>query len=323
MSEVLSKCEACQALLDDEDLFCSNCGAEAPRREDAVAISPSRMSTHQFECHGCGAAMSYDASAGQLRCPFCGSERLEHRENKRVLAPSRVIPFAIDRETAVAKMRNWLTGGIWHPSDLSREASVVTMSAVYVPYWVFEAATHTFWTADSDQVPQGRSGDWFPLTGEHRGRFEGLLVGASGVLTASETRNICPFDLTGVPVDEIDLDAVTVEDFSVPRKYARPLARAELDALEQDACRRKYVPGRCRNLKVNVLLEGMSSEPVLLPVWILAYRYRDETFRFLTNGQSGKCTGDKPTTYFKVGLIAGLVVVAIVLLLWILTLANK
>ena len=29
------------------------------------------------------------------------------------------------------------------------------MQAVYVPYWVFAAETHTFWTADTSQTPAG------------------------------------------------------------------------------------------------------------------------------------------------------------------------
>ena len=33
------------------------------------------------------------------------------------------------------------------------------------------------------------------MSGEHRGSYEGLLVGASGVLTPHETWQIGPFDL--------------------------------------------------------------------------------------------------------------------------------
>ncbi|MDH3719029.1 MAG: hypothetical protein OES79_13005, partial [Planctomycetota bacterium] len=176
------RCSTCQALLDEEDLFCANCGTEAPRPEGAEAVQ-TRTATHKFECGGCGAAMSFDASAGSLRCPFCGSEQLQQQADKKVLSPNRVVPLSIDKDEAVARMRSWLQGGIWRPSNVSQQAAVVSMSAVYVPYWVFEATTHTFWTADTDQVPYGGRGDWYPLTGEHHGTYSGLLVGASGVLT--------------------------------------------------------------------------------------------------------------------------------------------
>ncbi|NIL97621.1 MAG: hypothetical protein GTO53_08175 [Planctomycetales bacterium] len=263
--------------------------------------------------------MSFDASAGRLRCPFCGSERLEQQADKKVLSPTRVVPFVIDQDQALARMRSWLRGGIWRPSNLSQQAAVVSISAVYVPYWVFQAQTHTFWTADTDQVPYGARGDWYPLTGEHHGRYSGLLVGASGVLTPRETSAICPFDLdAGVPPGQLDLDNVIVEDFSIARKYARPQARQGLEAREVQTCRQQYVPGRSRHVKVNVRVEGLSSEPVLLPVWMLAYRYRQKTYRFLMNGQTGQSTGTAPVTYTKVGIIAAALAVAVLLLLLVL-----
>jgi hypothetical protein len=144
------------------------------------------------------------------------------------------------------------------------------------------------------------------MTGQHRGRYEGLLIGASGVLTAAETSAICPFNLAqSVPLDEVDLENVTVEQFRVQRKYARPLARQALEQLEREACSR-YVPGRHRNVKVNLRIEGQTSEPVLLPVWIMAYRYKDKVYRFLLNGQSGRATGEAPFSWKKLVVLLGI-----------------
>jgi hypothetical protein len=253
--------------------------------------------------------MSYDASAGSLRCPFCGSGELQPAPDRTVLAPQLVVPFAIPRETAVETLRRWLGQGLWRPRDLARQASVVSMTPVYVPYWVFSAETLTYWTADTDQTPAGARGDWYPLTGEHRGRHEGILVGASGALTADETARLCPFDLAaGVPLDQVDLERVTVEEFSVPRKYARPLARASIERREAEACDVHYVPGRSRNVRVNLRVLGLSSRAVLLPVWIMAYRYRDQAYRFLVNGQSGAAAGQAPISWTKVAVVVGVVV---------------
>lgn len=315
MSEAATRCSVCQALLDEEDLFCSNCGTEAPQHAVQQA-DQARVATYNFECAGCGASMSYDASAGALRCPFCGSEKLEARPDAKTLSPKRVVPFAIARDAAVAKMRRWLGEGFWRPGDLSEQALVVSMTAVYVPAWVFSAKTHTLWTADTSETPPGAYADWFPLFGEHRGGHAGLLVGASGAITPNELAEISPFDLsTGVQPEAVDLDNITVEQFSVGRKYARPLARQGLESLEATVCQQHYVPGRCRNMKVNVLLEGLASEPALLPVWIMAYRYREQVFRFLLNGQTGKASGHAPISYRKILAVIGIVLAALAAML--------
>jgi predicted RNA-binding Zn-ribbon protein involved in translation (DUF1610 family) len=311
MTDLLEKCAVCGAVLDEEDLFCANCGTEAPdRRREAAA--PTRTSTLNFTCAGCGAAMSYDASAKTLRCPFCGSEKLEENKDAKVLSPKFVVPFTVKKDEALGILRLWLGKGIWRPGDLASSAVVTKLTAVYVPYWVFDARTYTYWTADTNQVPPGARASWYPVAGEHRGSYAGVLIGASSAFTPAETGAICPFDLAkGVPPEQVDLDNIVVENFRVQRKYARPLAQAGLENLERQACAR-YVPGSSRNVKVNVRIEGLSSEPVLVPVWTMAYQYRDKLYRFLINGQTGRCSGQAPVSWRKILLLIAAILLAII-----------
>lgn len=315
MSEADDRCTVCRSLVDEEDLFCANCGTEAPRpslRHDARTTA-----THRFDCQGCGASMSYDASAQTLRCPFCGGDGLAAQADAPTVAPEWVVPFAVDRVQAEQVLRTWLGRGFWRPPDLRESAVVTQMTAVFVPYWVFSAQTLSYWTADTDQTYPGARAAWRPLFGTHRETHEGVLVGASSVLTPQETAALGPFDLSAaVPPDRVDLDNVVYEEFRVLRKYARPLARQGLEARVRAGCQ-QCVPGRARNLHVNLRIEELSSRPALLPVWIFAYRYRDGLFRFLINGQSGQPTGQAPVSYHnfsKVLAIVLMVVAGLVLL---------
>lgn len=315
MSDLLTKCTVCQAILDEEDLFCANCGAEAPHGQEQQA--GTFTATHNFECQGCGASMSYDASAQTLRCPFCGSTKLAEQKDIKVLRPNWVIPFRIEQGEALSRMRQWMGSSFWRPGDLAQAAVVTKLTQVYVPYWVFAARVFTYWTADTSRTPPGARGDWFPLAGQNQATYSGVLVGASSVLSPAETHALCPYDLSaGVQPNQVDLENVIYEQFRVQRKYARPLAHAGLEAMERGVCQ-KYVPGNCRNLKVNLRVEGLTGEPVLLPVWIMAYRYKDQIHRFLVNGQTGTCTGTAPISYKKIAAVIG-VVLAVVLLIMLL-----
>jgi predicted RNA-binding Zn-ribbon protein involved in translation (DUF1610 family) len=211
MADLLQKCAVCNALIDEEDLFCANCGAEAPH-DKVIVIADVQTVTRGFDCTGCGASMTYDASAQTLRCPFCGSTSLQEQPTRKSIAPRRVIPFDQDKATAIATMRKSLGTGFWRPGDLSRVAAVTKIAAVYVPYWVFTARTFTYWTADTSQTPFGARGDWMPLTGEHHGKYAGVMIGASGVLTPSETSAICPYNLAAaVPPAQVDLENAIVK----------------------------------------------------------------------------------------------------------------
>src|SRR5438876_6208954 len=112
MADLLLKCPVCQALLDEEDLFCSNCGTEAPQAQRPGAQAAS-VATQAFQCSGCGASMSYSAQQGALACPFCGSTELVEKKDAKSLAPSRVVPMGLDRDAATRGLRAWLGRGFW------------------------------------------------------------------------------------------------------------------------------------------------------------------------------------------------------------------
>lgn len=313
MTHGWEKCSVCGALLDEEDLFCANCGTEAPPRAGLGRPLATHETTHSFQCAGCGASMAYDAAVQALRCPFCGSQQLNAEPAAKALSPDRIVPFEVDRTRAVGGLRQWLGRGFWRPGDLASSAVVDQIAAVYVPCWIFRARTFTYWSADTDQTPPGARGNWCPVVGEQRGEYAGLLIGASGVLAPQEMSRLAGFELTRArPAGEVPLAGTIVEQFRVPRKYARPLAQQGLEDLERQACQ-AYVPGSCRNLKVNVRLEELASEPMLVPVWIMAYRYRGQVFRFLINGQTGQATGQAPVSWAKIAVALAIVVLVALL----------
>ncbi len=299
--------------MDTEELFCANCGTENPYSDYESAKLQSAASHHSFGCQACGASMSYDASAQAHRCPFCGSTRMQRQESVRTIKPEGIIPNAIEQARAESVLRQWLGRGFWRPSDAAKGARIGKITLVYVPYWVFRAETDTLWNADVSPAPAGSRGDWHPVTGSNSSRYEGVLVGGSSVLSASEIAGIAPYDLQAVvELSAVELENEIVEEFRVPRKLARPSARAIIESLERDRCSRR-LSGRSRNLRLNMQISAMQGSPLLLPVWILAYTYRKEVHRVLINGQTAKIAGSAPFSYGKLFVILGVIVAVIIL----------
>ena len=313
------RCTLCRNMVDPEDLFCASCGREVePEVSAGGAPQPLEQGLLGFDCRGCGASMTYDASARAMRCAFCGSNDLAPQEGTTGrVRPTRRVPYTWTEAQAHEAFAAWIRRGFWRPGRLKLEAQVVVTQAVYVPCWVFAAQTDTSWCADSSQTPPSARADWCPVAGRSPGQVEDVLVLASGVLTAAEVEGLLPFGLeTAVPYRREDVGQVAVEDVGVSRRGARPAAHASIDALERERCA-QFVPGRSRNVHVNALVTDMSSEPVLLPVWINAYRWRERSYRFLVNGATGRVVGEAPWSKVKVGaavLLALALVAALVLL---------
>ena len=313
MNVAVEHCGVCRGIVDVEDLFCANCGTEVPHSGAARA---GRVATEakNFECRGCGASMNYDAKARSLKCPFCGSVDLVEEPGRGVLAPEFVVPFSLDRNQAEDRLRGWMGSSFWHPGDLRASAQLTELKPVYVPFWLFTTRVETHWTADTSETPAGSRADWYPLAGQDERDYQDLWVPAGGGLDPGELFAILPFDPSAaVAPDRVDLVNVTVEQFSISRRYARPLAQGRIEAMEAQAVA-AGVPGNSRNVRVNVLMHGASSRPALAPIYVMAYRYRDRVFRFVINGQTGASTGTAPFSTAKAAGIAGLVLIVVAII---------
>ena len=57
---------------------------------------------------------------------------------------------------------------------------------------------------------------------------------------------------------------------------------------------------------------------LLLPVWLLAYRYREKTYQVLINAGTGEVQGDRPYSWAKIALavIGGLVAFVVLAVLF-------
>jgi hypothetical protein len=65
-------------------------------------------------------------------------------------------------------------------------------------------------------------------------------------------------------------------------------------------------------------LSEVTFKHVLLPVWVAAYKYRGESFRFVVNGQTGRVQGERPYSAWKIAfaVLAALIVLGIAALLY-------
>ncbi|MCC6742808.1 MAG: primosomal protein N' (replication factor Y) - superfamily II helicase, partial [Acidobacteria bacterium] len=78
-----------------------------------------------------------------------------------------------------------------------------------------------------------------------------------------------------------------------------------------------------RDLRVSTTLADVTARMIFLPVWLAAFAYKQKVYRFVVNGQTGKVTGEAPLSYFKIALVAGAVLIAILLVVVLAALMSK
>ncbi len=81
---------------------------------------------------------------------------------------------------------------------------------------------------------------------------------------------------------------------------------------EQEKTKR-FLPGDTFDqLQVQTQWDRISEDLVLLPVYVISYRYGEKVYRFVINGQTGKCGGEKPLSAQRITLFVIFIVIMLI-----------
>lgn len=340
-------CSACGCPVEAEDRFCPACGTAhgtASHSEPTAETLPKPEQAH-FRCEGCGAEVATDPGQRSYVCAFCASTYVIEfcLETTGRRQPDFVIGFAVSPEQAQQKFSQWLSDNGWfRPGDLSRVQVAEKMKGVYLPFWVFSMLARSDWSARIGQhwyrtetyttrdakgntVTKTRriqETEWWPLSGRHHRYYSGYLVSGSRGLPQQAAQRIEPFQLPALKRYQPHFLAGWLnEEVSVEEPTALETCQREVQRREQSRIA-AFMPGDThRDLQIRSDFSQINADLCLLPVYLLSYRYRNKLYRFLVNGQTGKCAGDKPVSAVKIASAVGLGVlfflVLLLLILWL------
>jgi len=332
-------CEHCGAPVEPWSRFCGACGAEQPAAATVVAEEPAAPQRH-FRCQTCGAEVAIDPDQRSYTCAFCDSNYVVEftPERSQRQPPEFVIGFALTPEQAMERFRRWLSENAWfRPSDLHASALADKLRGAYLPFWSFSMLVRSRWwasigeywyrtetyttTVNGKRVTKTRvvrETEWWNLDGGHHRYYSGYLISGSRGLGQNDAARIQPFHLAALRrYEPYFLAGWLSEEYSVQRETALEICKAEfLRREEQNVA--QFLPGDTySSLRVQSTFEDVNSDLILLPIYLLSYRYHNKLYRFLLNGQTGKVSGEKPVSWRKIvaAVIAGVALVLLVLLL--------
>ena len=254
-----------------------------------------------LSCPSCGGAIAMEVGRREPTCLFCGRSGLVERAlPEDIEAPTAWMPFEVERDGAREAFRRFAKSSIWYPGDLG--GSKLELRPLFLPAWIWEGTVETHWAA---LVRAGTKSGKRPESGSCTRVLSGVLVPASPALTLAELGAIAPFADHGERPFEPGAMPGPFELGELTRAVARRSALARMGSrLEGEV-------GAVR-LRTSRLIREDAGRPVLLPIWIGAYRRGDRLFRVLVNGQTGSLVGTAPISIFKVlvAIAVGLAVLA-------------
>jgi predicted RNA-binding Zn-ribbon protein involved in translation (DUF1610 family) len=255
-------------------------------------------------CPSCGAELLGDKNTIAMVCPNCGNSQIVLKRISGLLKPEYLIPFKLDKKTAVEALKNFYKGKRLLPNYFKEENRVNSIQGVYLPFWLFDANAQgsvrykaikiTSW---SDRNHNYTKTDYYSIVRDGSLKFEKIPVDGSERMDDSYMDAIEPFDYTQLKdFQTAFLSGYLTEKYDVDAEKSKERAVKRIKAtLETEFAKSVtgYVSVKTESSAVSV--EDGKVSYSLFPVWILNTKYKQENYMFLMNGQSGRLVGKLPS----------------------------
>ncbi len=326
------------------ELVCDHCGNADPiggtagpfaviaeldflQAVNATLPATEMEETRVQSCPSCGAQFELAGDDHAAECPFCATPVVTGTGIHRHIKPRGLLPFALDQTAARNAMNDWL-GSLWFaPNGLTEYARKGrSMDGIYVPYWTFDAQTHSRYTGQrgthyytthtvmrdgKPQTVQRRNTRWRNASGQVSRFFDDVLVLASKSLPKQNTDGLEPWDLSELePYQPEYLAGFRAEGYQVALEDGFAEARDYMDRMIVRDVKFDIGGDEQRVSDVQTQLSAVTFKHVLLPVWMAAYKYNKQTYRFVVNGRTGRVQGERPYSKWKIAFatLVGLVI---------------
>ena len=325
------KCPCCGAALSfgaaEQKMKCAYCDSEISldtyaELAAAAAENPSIGSKYDWDsyvprdysaveaeglasyiCPSCGAEVTGDETMAATVCPYCGNATIVKKQFEGTLRPDFIIPFKIDKQTAMARFEEAAKKAPFLPNLFKDKKKIEEMAGVYVPFWTFDCdcnanmsfkATRTSSWSDSRYIYTKT--DTFRVLRQGSVGFEKLPVDGSQKADDAYMEALAPYDFSeAVDFHTAYLSGFLADKYDVSAEESRPRAN-ELVKRSTERAFASTVSGYATVVPENseVSFSDGRVRYSLLPVWMLNIQYEGQNYRYAINGQTGKTVGAYP-----------------------------
>lgn len=318
---------------------CEHCGYTAPTQAANVGknakelefrVETLQKSTENWKaekeqllCENCGAELFVDEKDISTTCPFCASNKvIIHKAPSDDFYPQAILPFKKNHNEIQAVFNEWLGKGWFHPKELTMTSQISKLSPVYIPAWTFDTNIDADWKALVGYERQKRYYDsssktwktktvidWRWENGAIQQNIDDFIVIASNKLKANLFNHIKAYNLHDLMTFSQEyLVGFKAHKYTIQLTDGWEIAKNNLRESAKKACYQDIPTHHVRNFSMTADFRDETWRLILLPIYLISYKYNNEAYQVLINGQNNKLAGQKPVDWNKIWLaIAGLV----------------
>jgi len=263
-----------------------------------------------ISCENCGAETTTAPNIITSTCGFCDSPLVASNSRlKQKIIPKGILPFIINEKEAQDRFNHWVKKLILVPSGLKKSIKDKKVKGIYLPIWAYDVDTHTNYVG-SVSLNQGNQEYRKPKGGRVTRKFQNRTVRASQSLSEQQLsslypwdyQNIVPFDTSYLSGLESEIHQINVEDgYKRAKELMQPVIYNDIKEDMNEGYKRAV-------RKKTTTFSKAKFKLLMIPLWVVSYKFNDEVYHFIVNGRTGKLKKEKPSSnklfWIVIGIIA-------------------
>lgn len=269
---------------------------------DVAVDTPETMEGNIYTCTSCGAELFINGVETATYCAYCGQPTVVFSRVSEELKPECIIPFSIQKEQAVAVIRDKLSHGFFVPKAI-KNFEVERVRGIYIPYFLFDAHYYDYQKLRGTVKYEGSSRNESFIR-EAECEFRNLTCDASKMLNDETSQRLEPYELNGLRPFEIGyLSGFYADRYDMNERTLKNVVRVRCKELFDNEMKMDTMAENVRILSSQPKFELKKAQYVLLPAWFMTFRYKNEPYTILVNGQTAKVVGAVPFAKDKLAVV--------------------
>lgn len=308
-------CPACAAALRFRPalgkLECISCGntyevSEFADKKEASQSSFSgendTMECNIYTCTSCGAELAVNGVESSTFCSYCGQPTIVFSRVSSALKPKHIIPFSVSKEQAITAIRSHISKGFFVPNEI-KNFEIERVRGIYLPFWLYDI-DYSDCQYLSGQVKQGKHTVTKYFYREAECTFHDMTLDASRQLSDESSQRLEPYNTSVLkPFETGYLSGFYADCYDMKSEQLTPLAISRAKSLFDGEVAKTVRASNIQILNNNAKYEIRKSEYTMFPAWFLTFRYQNEPYTILVNGQTCKVIGAVPYTKARITVL--------------------
>ncbi|MDR0782754.1 MAG: hypothetical protein LBE83_03240 [Propionibacteriaceae bacterium] len=307
-------CPYCDTKLEVSALQAQDAGLDKDQAPEAIdpqfssaQYSPEeQLGLRSYVCTSCAGEIVTDTTTGATICPFCGNPVVMASQFSGTVKPDLVVPFQLDRQAALAKLKEHYKGKKLLPKVFSDENHLEEIKGVYVPFWLVDTdiwGRYHFNTTKvrswSDSRYHYTETSYFDVMREGTIYFRAVPADGSSKMDDTLMESLEPYNASAaVPFQTGYLSGYLAHKYDVPAEAVLPRIDKRMEATKVKAVERTVSGyGSVSLASATQRIPYRAVVYALYPVWLLNTAWKGRRFVFAMNGQTGKFIGDLPVDW--------------------------